>query len=72
MKISIEWKLQDFWVGAFWKITPLRLVCYCGDYCDTHNHFSGHGAVPMDQPSKQVDIWICAIPCLPIHISYDA
>ena len=36
--LRLEFKLQDFWVGLFWKNTPERL-----------------------------DIWICLIPCLPLH-----
>lgn len=22
--VGVEWKPQDFWIGAFWKTTPLR------------------------------------------------
>jgi hypothetical protein len=39
-KIQLEWKLQDFWLGVFWKRTKLH-----------------------------TDIWICLIPCIPIHIT---
>lgn len=40
IKARIEWKLQDLWVGVYWKDTP-----------------------------EQLDIWICLIPCLPLHIT---
>lgn len=42
LAISLEWKLQDFWIGAFWK-----------------------------RGYEQFDLWICIIPCLPIHFSID-
>jgi hypothetical protein len=48
MEIKIEFKLEDFWIGAFWKREPrwdeLRFL------------------------GKDLHIWICIIPCLPIHI----
>lgn len=37
-RVRVEWKLEDLWVGVFWKKS---LQC--------------------------VDIWVCFIPCLPIH-----
>ncbi|MHA2092276.1 MAG: hypothetical protein ACW98K_15615 [Candidatus Kariarchaeaceae archaeon] len=37
--ICLEFKLQDMWIGMFWK-------------CDG---------------STEIDIWICLIPCFPIH-----
>jgi hypothetical protein len=45
MKIRIEFKLQDCWIGAYWcrKFEGLNL------YSDLH-------------------IYICLIPCFPIHI----
>lgn len=39
LKIRLEWKPQDAWIGAFWKRTPAK-----------------------------TDIWICLLPCVPIHI----
>ena len=36
--IRLEFVLQDFWIGAYWKNTP-----------------------------KQIDVWVCLIPCLPLH-----
>lgn len=70
MKIRIEFKLEDLWIGAFWKRTLTRQVCHCGDYMDTHSCLSGHLPVQMDYPDE-LDIWICLIPCFPIHISLE-
>jgi hypothetical protein len=45
VKVRIEFKLQDMWVGVFWK----RDVDFITDL-------------------RELNIWICLIPCLPIHI----
>lgn len=37
-RLQLEWKPQDFWIGAYWENTRER-----------------------------IDIWICLLPCLPIH-----
>lgn len=41
MKVRLEIKFEDLWVGAFWR------------------RFAG-----------KVDLWICLLPCVPIHISW--
>lgn len=38
--IKIEFKLEDFWVGAFWR-----------------------------RDGAMFDLWVCLIPCFPIHYS---
>lgn len=40
LKIKLEWKVQDLWLGAYWKRNRL---------C--------------------TEIWVCLIPCVPIHIT---
>lgn len=49
LKIKVEYKLQDMWIGLFWKT----------EYCKTDGG---------DKPFV-TDIWICLIPCFPIHIA---
>ena len=44
MKISLEFKLEDLWIGAYWR--------YDGVYMLQH-------------------LWICFIPCFPIHITWE-
>jgi len=39
MKIRLEFKKEDCWIGLYWKKSNSRL-----------------------------DIWVCLIPCFPIHI----
>lgn len=50
MKIRLEVKLEDLWVGAYWHTDP-----------------------PLWRGSATVrrHIWICLLPCLPLHISWD-
>jgi hypothetical protein len=36
--LALEFKIQDLWMGVFWKNNPY-----------------------------DIDIWICLIPCFPIH-----
>lgn len=40
MSVRLEFKLQDAWVGVFWKKSPTA-----------------------------TDIWICLVPCVPIHLT---
>jgi hypothetical protein len=67
MRIRLEFKLADFWIGVFWKVTKTEPVCHCGDLMTQHSMLSGHDAVEMPQPDL-LDIWICILPCLPIHV----
>lgn len=39
LSVGLERKLEDFWIGAYWKWSVERL-----------------------------DVWICLLPCLPLHI----
>jgi hypothetical protein len=50
--IRIEWKLENFWIGALWKVEK-----------DRYNHNEPHEVVHWD-------LWICILPCLPIHVSW--
>lgn len=40
--LQLEFKLEDFWIGAFWRQTPSKF-----------------------------DLWICLLPCLPIHFTLE-
>ena len=48
--ISLEFKLEDLWIGVFWKSIN-------ADY----------GSI-LGIVTEDLHIWICIIPCLPIHI----
>jgi hypothetical protein len=55
MKARIEFKLEDFWVGAFWK--RATTVQY-----DT---------VPYGRTGSRVDVWVCIVPCFPLHLTWE-
>lgn len=40
LNLRFEWKVQDLWLGVFWKHNTMR-----------------------------TDIWICLLPCVPLHVS---
>ena len=44
MKVTLEFKKEDFWVGAYWR---------------------------YDRAYQIWHLWICLLPCLPIHITWD-
>lgn len=46
--LRFERKLEDFWVGVFWRETTVQIGWW-------------------DEPNI-TEIWICFIPCLPLHI----
>lgn len=48
LHIRLEVKLQDVWIGLYWK----------------RKRRSGTGW----PPDTRTDVWICLVPCLPIHI----
>ncbi len=45
MRIRLEFKKEDCWIGMFWR-----------------KQYSNIGT--------WIDIWICLIPMIPIHITY--
>jgi len=49
----ISWgiKIEDLWVGAFWKEETRPFYYSC-------------------MPEHWRHVWICLLPCLPIHISW--
>lgn len=63
MRVRIELKWQDAWIGAFWRKTELE-----GKKGDLV-----YGAVSWytrEHLRAQWDLWVCLVPCLPIHISW--
>ena len=56
MKIKIKFKLNDFWIGAFWESYKINNA----PKRQSENTFL-----------KRTDIYICIVPCFPICISYE-
>ncbi len=63
MKIRLELKPEDLWVGAFWRRTDLRgcsgVIEYSAFDPNTRRHLD-----------VQYDLWVCLLPCLPIHLTW--
>lgn len=57
-KIRIEFKLEDLWVGAFWK-SKWQMCLPVGD-----------SPSRSEYERSSFDLWICLIPCVPIHLSW--
>lgn len=53
-RIKLEFKIQDFWVGVFWK--------------STWN--IGYESCSGPQERVTFDIWLCLVPCVPIHFAW--
>jgi hypothetical protein len=47
MRVRVEWKPEDLWVGAYWRRTQERVWW-----------------------SRRYDLWICLLPCLPLHVTW--
>lgn len=56
MRVRLEFKPQDLWVGAFWKVGG-----------ETRHYVAG---TPEYRVRRQVDLWVCLLPCLPIHATW--
>ena len=55
---SLEFKLQDCWIGVFWK----------RDSYETY-HRRGIDNPALPAIGYSFDLWVCLIPMLPIHYS---
>jgi hypothetical protein len=42
MRVRLEYKLADMWIGAFW-----------------------------DRKGDTLHVWVCLLPCLPLHFEFD-
>lgn len=61
LTITLEWKVEDLWIGAFWRRSPTQV----GHVLDRNGTL--HAVIDHD-----LDVWICFLPCFPIHISKQA
>jgi len=50
VRVRIEFKPQDLWLGLYWKVDP---------------HYYNE-----KRDGEWVDVWVCLIPMLPIHIDW--
>jgi hypothetical protein len=56
VKVGLEFKPQDVWVGVYWKTT---------------REFGAETGDPEQSlVCVRCDMWLCLLPCLPIHFSW--
>ncbi len=60
MKICVEFKPQDCWVGVFWRRSVVRRE---------HRPKEGRKGRLFVVSCPRLDVWICVLPCLPMHIT---
>jgi hypothetical protein len=61
MTCRLEFKVNDLWVGCFWRVgPPARLWVFT----DAEAH------VDPTARRRRVDLWVCLVPMLPIHLTW--
>lgn len=56
IKAHFEFKLQDLWIGVFWKRSVEKWAKPAiGSFVDIRE-------------ADRIDVWVCLIPCVPLHI----
>lgn len=67
--ISIEFKIEDLWMGVFWHKTPEQIGHVQSVVFMRPGERPTGGITPVF--ANNLDVWICLLPCLPIHIRKD-
>lgn len=62
-RIKVEFKPQDCWIGVFWRRKLWML--------DKDNSITLLRTTPPSPLVPHYDVWICLLPCLPIHLSWN-
>ena len=64
VKIMLEYKLADLWIGVFYKKLPI----YDVSTPEGLRYFTDKQFNKVPVKYSYLHIWICVIPCLPVHI----
>lgn len=59
IRIRVEFKIQDCWLGVFWKQSDQTWI---------QDEDQQDNAIWKARKARRLDIWICILPCLPVHI----
>lgn len=62
MRVRLEFKREDCWIGVFWRTRTLDGT--------TTGLFRARDNMPFLDVERQRDIWICALPMLPLHLTH--
>jgi len=55
VRVRLEWQPRDLWIGAYWERRWAR----------------PEDGPPQDRQRYRVyDLWVCALPCLPLHLRW--
>lgn len=69
MKIKVKFKLQDMWVGLFWKtIKIIDSFQMTGVSMVSPGGYAVEGTAT--KVLKETNLYICLIPCFPIHVQW--
>lgn len=64
MRVRLEVVWRDLWVGVFW-----RKKAYPDPSCPVVAWRGGR--VVEGRMLVRYDVWVCLVPCLPIHLSWE-
>ena len=72
MKVRLEWQRRDCWVGWFWKVSHPMMVAHQKVEAEEGRaiHYWSPIAGLSGEPMTQYDLWVCLIPCVPIHLTW--
>ena len=59
IKARFEFKVQDLWIGVFWRRQQTQRIC---------DEDQGDNAIWRPRIAERLDVWLCLLPCIPFHI----
>lgn len=70
-----HWEPRDLWIGMFWDYKPLAYDDGKGVKFDASGdqaflQMAASLGVASSPPRPRLDLWICLLPCLPLHVTW--
>ena len=69
MVVKLEFKKEDCWIGVFWR-TEIGNEKISISVVPYYKRAEIEQGLISLRPCKRTDVWICLIPCFPIHITH--